>query len=55
MRVTTCYFFESYEFSETFLSLDKTGFTRILKKLLFWLQMRFWGDFCNLEVVYACS
>ena len=28
---------------------------RILKKLLFWLQMRFWGDFCNREVVYARS
>ena len=55
MRVTTGYFFESYEFSETFLSLDRSGFTRILKKLLFWLQMRIWVDFCNRGYEFTCS
>ena len=55
MRVTTGYFFESYEFSETFLSLDRTGFIGILKKLLFWLQMRFLCYFCNREKLGTCS
>ena len=55
MRVTTGYFFESYEFSETLLSLDRTEFTHIFKKLLFWLQMQFLVDFCNREKLGACS